>query len=151
MARERTFVLLKPDALQRALVGAVLQRFERRGLKLVAMKLLTVPRSTAQEYYAEHRGKAFFDGLIRYVTSGPVVAMVLEGKDSVAVVRSMMGATNPAAAAPGTIRADLGIDIGRNLIHGSDSTKSAEREIGIFFRPEELHSYERIDEKWLYE
>lgn len=151
MARERTFVLLKPDAVQRALIGAIVHRFERRGLKVVALKLTAASRTTAEEYYVEHRGKPFFDGLVQYVTSGPVAAMVLEGKDAVAVVRSMMGATNPAAAAPGTIRADFGIDIGRNLIHGSDSVTSAAREIRIFFRPEELQAYSRIDEAWLYD
>ncbi len=151
MAGERTFVLLKPDAVQRALIGAIVHRFERRGLKVVALKLTAASKTTAEEYYAEHRGKPFFDGLIHYVTSGPVAAMVLEGKDAVAVVRSMLGATNPAAAAPGTIRADFGINIGRNLIHGSDSVTSAAREIRIFFRPEELHTYARIDEAWLYD
>ncbi len=151
MARERTFVLLKPDAVQRALVGAILHRFERRGLKVLGLKLITMTKATAEQYYAEHRGKPFFDGLIRYVTSGPTIAVVLEGKDAVAIVRSMMGATNPATAAPGTIRADFGVDIGRNLIHGSDSVKSGEREIATFFRPDELHAYARIDEAWLYE
>ena len=151
MARERTFVLLKPDAVQRALVGAILARFERRGLKLVAMKTTKVSRDLAETYYAEHKGKAFFDGLVRYVTSSPVVAMVLEGDGAVAVVRKMMGKTNSADADPGTIRGDFGLTIGRNLIHGSDSPASAKREIGLFFRPEEVLEYTRIDEPWMYE
>jgi len=149
--RERTFVLLKPDAVHRGLVGAIVQRFERRGLKLVAMKTTKVSRDLAETYYAEHKGKAFFDGLVRYVTSSPVVAMVLEGDGAVAVVRKMMGKTNSADADPGTIRGDFGLTIGRNLIHGSDSPASAKREIGLFFRPEEVLEYTRIDEPWMYE
>ena len=151
MPRERTFVLLKPDAVHRGLVGAIVQRFERRGLKLVAMKTTKVSRDLAETYYAEHKGKAFFDGLVRYVTSSPVVAMVLEGDGAVAVVRKMMGKTNSADADPGTIRGDFGLTIGRNLIHGSDSPASAKREIGLFFRPEEVLEYTRIDEPWMYE
>ena len=151
MPRERTFVLLKPDAVHRGLVGAIVQRFERRGLKLVAMKTTKVSRDLAETYYAEHKGKAFFDGLVRYVTSSPVVAMVLEGDGAVAVVRKMMGKTNSADAEPGTIRGDFGLTIGRNLIHGSDSPASAKREIGLFFRPEEVLEYTRIDEPWMYE
>ena len=151
MPRERTFVLLKPDAVHRGLVGAIVQRFEWRGLKLVAMKTTKVSRDLAETYYAEHKGKAFFDGLVRYVTSSPVVAMVLEGDGAVAVVRKMMGKTNSADAEPGTIRGDFGLTIGRNLIHGSDSPASAKREIGLFFRPEEVLEYTRIDEPWMYE
>jgi nucleoside-diphosphate kinase len=151
MARERTFALLKPDAVQRGLVGEVLRRFERRGLKLVSMKLMRVSRELAETYYAEHKGKPFFDPLVRYVTSSPVVAFVLEGENAVAVVRKMMGKTNSAEAEPGTVRGDFGLIIGRNLIHGSDSPASAKREIGLFFRPEELLEYTRIDEAWLYE
>ena len=151
MPRERTFVLLKPDAVQRALVGAILERFERRGLKLVALKTTKVPRELAETYYLEHKGRPFFAGLVKYITSAPSVALVLEGDDTVAVVRKMMGKTSSAEAEPGTIRGDFGLTIGRNLIHGSDSVPSAKREIGLFFRPDELLEYTRIDEAWLFE
>ena len=151
MPRERTFALLKPDAVQRALVGAILGRFERRGLKLVALKTTKVPRELAETYYLEHKGKPFFAGLVKYITSAPSVALVLEGDDTVAVVRKMMGKTNAAEAEPGTIRGDFGITIGRNLIHGSDSVATAKREIGLFFTPAELLEYARVDEAWLYE
>jgi len=144
-------VLLKPDAVQRGLVGEIVRRFEDRGLKLVAMKMLRVSRSLAESYYAEHKGKAFFEPLMAYISSGPVVAMVLEGDGSVALVRTMMGKTNAAEAEPGTIRGDYGLTIGRNLIHGSDGPESAKREIGFFFKPDELHEYRRIDEAWLRE
>jgi len=146
---ERTFVLLKPDAVQRGLVGRIVARFEARGLKLLGMKLLTVPRTLAETYYAEHRGKAFFEPLMAYITSGPVVAIVLEGEGAVAVVRRMMGKTNAAEAEPGTIRGDFALTIGRNMIHGSDGLESAEREIGLFFKADELRAYTRIDEAWL--
>jgi len=151
MARERTFVLLKPDAVQRGLVGPILGRFEHRGLKVVGLKMMKVSRQLAETYYFEHKGKPFFEGLVKYVTADPVVAMVLEGDNAVAVVRKMMGKTNSAGAEPGTIRGDFGLDIGRNLIHGSDSLESSKREISLFFRPEELLSYTRIDEASLYE
>ncbi|TLZ72216.1 MAG: nucleoside-diphosphate kinase [Methanobacteriota archaeon] len=151
MPRERTFVLLKPDAVHRGLVGTIVHRFERRGLKLVGMKAMRVSKGLAETYYAEHKGKPFFEGLVKYVTSSPVVAIVLEGDGAVAVVRRMMGKTNSAEAEPGTIRGDFGLQIGRNLIHGSDSTTSARREIDLFFKPEELLEYTRIDEAWLYE
>ena len=144
-------MLLKPDAVQRGLVGEIVRRFEDRGLKLVAMKMLRVSRSLAESYYAEHKGKAFFEPLMAYISSGPVVAMVLEGDGSVALVRTMMGKTNAAEAEPGTIRGDYGLTIGRNLIHGSDGPESAKREIGFFFEPDELHEYRRIDEAWLRE
>ena len=146
---ERTFVLLKPDAVQRALVGEIVGRFERRGLKLVAMKMLRVTRSLGETYYAEHKGKSFFEPLMSYVTAGPVVAMVLEGDGAIAAVRRMMGKTNSAEAEPGTIRGDLALTIGRNVIHGSDSSESAKREIPLFFKPDELQTYSRIDETWL--
>ena len=151
MPRERTFVLLKPDAIHRGLVGGILARFERRGLKLVALKLIKVPGELAETYYLEHKGKPFYAGLVKYVTSSPSVALVLEGDEAVAVVRKMMGKTNAAEAEPGTIRGDFGIKIGRNLIHGSDSVATAKREIGLFFKPEELLDYARVDETWLYE
>ena len=144
-------MLLKPDAVQRGLVGEIVRRFEDRGLKLVAMKMLRASRSLAESYYAEHKGKAFFEPLMAYISSGPVVAMVLEGDGSVALVRTMMGKTNAAEAEPGTIRGDYGLTIGRNLVHGSDGPESAKREIGFFFKPDELHEYRRIDEAWLRE
>lgn len=128
-----------------------MERFERRGLKLIGMKLLKVPRSLAETYYAEHRGKAFFEPLMAYITSGPVVAIVLEGEGAVSLVRKMMGTTNAAEAEPGTIRGDFALTIGRNVIHGSDSPESAKREIGRFFRDDELHAYTRIDGPWLRE
>ena len=148
---ERTFVLLKPDGVQRGLIGRIVSRFEARGLRLVGMKLLRVPRSLAETYYAEHRGKAFFEPLMAYVTSGPVVVMVLEGDGAVGIVRKMMGTTNAAEAEPGTIRGDFALTIGRNVIHGSDSETSAEREISLFFEADELVDYRRIDEAWLRE
>ncbi len=148
---ERTFVLLKPDAVQRALVGEIVGRFEGRGLKVVAMKMVRVPRSLGETYYAEHKGKSFFEPLMSYITTGPVVAMVLEGDGAVAAVRRMMGKTNSAEAEPGTIRGDLALTIGRNLIHGSDSLESAKREIPLFFKADEVQSYTRVDEAWLRE
>jgi len=148
---DRTFVLLKPDAVQRGLVGEIVRRFERRGLKLIALKMIRVTRSLAETYYAEHKGKPFFEPLMSYITSGPVVAMVLEGDGAVSIVRKMMGKTNSAEAEPGTIRGDLALTIGRNVIHGSDSPESANREIPLFFKPEELLAYTRLDEAWLRE
>jgi len=144
-------VLLKPDGVQRGLIGRIVSRFEARGLRLVGMKLLRVPRSLAETYYAEHRGKAFFEPLMAYVTSGPVVVMVLEGDGAVGIVRKMMGTTNAAEAEPGTIRGDFALTIGRNVIHGSDSETSAKREISLFFEADELVDYRRIDEAWLRE
>ncbi len=148
---ERTFALLKPDAVQRGLAGEILTRFEHRGLKIVGLKLMRVSRQLAESYYAEHKGKPFYEPLMGYITSGPVVAMVLEGDGAVAIVRRMMGKTNSAEAEPGTIRGDFALTIGRNVIHGSDSLESAKREIGFFFKPEELQEYERIDEAWIRE
>ncbi len=148
---ERTFALLKPDAVQRGLAGRILQRFEQRGLKLIGLKLMRVSRPLAESYYAEHKGKGFYEPLMSYITSGPVIAMVLEGDGAVAIVRKMMGKTNSAEAEPGTIRGDFALTIGRNVIHGSDSPESAKREIGFFFKPEELQEYKRIDEAWLRE
>ena len=148
---ERTFVLLKPDAIQRGLVGEIVRRFERRGLKILALKMVRITRSLAETYYAEHRGKGFFEPLMAYIAAGPVVAMVLEGDGAVAAVRRMMGKTNSAEAEPGTIRGDLALTIGRNVIHGSDSVESAKREIPLFFRADEIHAYTRIDETSLRE
>ena len=148
---ERTFVMLKPDAVQRGLVGAIIQRFERRGLKIVAMKMLQMSTEFAHKHYAIHVGKPFFEGLIKYITSGPVVAMVLEGTNAIDVARTTMGATNPAKAAPGTIRADFGLEMGRNLVHGSDGPDTAAFEIGLWFKEEELLDYNRSTDVWVFE
>ena len=149
---ERTFVMVKPDCVQRGLIGEIVSRFEDRGLKLVAGKFMQIDDELAREHYAEHVDKPFFDDLSSFITSGPVFAMVWEGQDAIAQVRTMMGETDPAESAPGTIRGDFGLDLGRNVIHGSDTEEgSAKREIGLFFDDEELHSYDRIDETWLYE
>jgi nucleoside-diphosphate kinase len=148
---ERTFVMVKPDGVQRGLVGKMLDRFETRGMKLCALKLMKVPRELAERHYEEHRGKAFYEPLLSYITSGPVVCMVLEGENVVATVRTMMGKTNPQDATPGTIRADFAQVTGRNIVHGSDSPESAKREIKLFFNDYELQKYDKIDEAWLFE
>ncbi len=149
---DRTFVMVKPDGVQRGLIGEIVSRFEDRGLKLVAGKFVRINDDLAREHYAEHVDKPFFDDLSSFITSGPVFAMVWEGRDAIAQVRTMMGETDPAVSAPGTIRGDYGLDLGRNVIHGSDTEEgSAEREINLFFDDEELQDYERIDETWLYE
>jgi len=145
-----TFAMVKPDGVQRGLVGEIVRRFERRGLKIVAMKMLLISRELAERHYVEHKGKPFFEPLVSFITGGPVVAMVLEGDSAVQLVRDMMGKTDPKQSPPGTIRADLGMSMSRNVIHGSDSDESAEREIGLFFTPHELITYRRIDEDWLY-
>lgn len=148
---ERTYVMVKPDGVQRNLVGEIISRFEKKGLKIAALKMLQISKELAERHYGEHKGKPFFEPLVEYITSAPVVAMVLEGKDAVSTARDMMGATNPLKAAPGTIRGTFGMDIGRNVIHGSDSVESANREINIFFAPEEIVEYTRATEKWIYE
>ena len=146
---ERTLVLLKPDAIQRALVGEVISRLESRGLKVVAMKMIHMDREMATRHYEAHVGKPFFQGLVEFTTSRPLIAMVWQGQDAVEVTRSTMGATDPREAAPGTIRGGLAIDIGRNLIHGSDSLETAETEIGLFFSQEEIMDYAREAEPWI--
>lgn len=151
MAQERTLVLVKPDAVQRGLIGEVIRRIEARGLKLVALKLMRVTEELAGRHYAEHREKPFFGGLVSFITSAPVVAMVWDGPGAVAMVRAMMGATNPANAAPGTIRGDLAVDFGMNVIHGSDSVDSAEREVSLFFEPSEVLEWQRSVERWVVE
>ncbi len=148
---DRTLVLIKPDALQRGLAGSILARLEARGLRIVALKLIQIDRDLAQRHYQAHVDKPFFGGLVEFITSAPVVAMVMEGKDAVAVVRRTMGETDPAEADPGTIRGDLGIDIGRNLVHGSDSAEAAQQEIALFFEPEEILDYRRSIEPWITE
>jgi len=148
---ERTFVMVKPDGVQRGLVGEVVSRIERKGLKIVAMKMLQINRPLAENHYAEHKEKPFFSNLVDYITSGPVVAMVVEGKNAIKVVRNLVGATNPVEASVGTIRGDFGLDVGRNIVHASDSPQSAEREISLFFKEEEIMNYDRVDEHWIYE
>jgi nucleoside-diphosphate kinase len=150
---ERTFVMVKPDGVQRGLIGEIVSRFEDRGLKLVGAKFMQITEGLAHEHYGEHEGKPFFDGLVEFITSGPVMAMVWEGQDATRQVRNMMGKTDPAESPPGTIRGDLGLDLGRNVIHGSDHEDDGanEREIDLFFDEDELVDYEKADETWLYE
>jgi len=150
---ERTFVMVKPDGVQRGLVGTVISRLEDRGLKLAAAKFMEIDRDLAEDHYGEHADKPFFDDLVGFITSGPVMAMVWEGQDAIRQVRKMMGETDPAESAPGTIRGDFGLDLGRNVIHGSDHEDPGanEREIDLFFDDDELVDWERIDEPWLYE
>ena len=148
---ERTLVIVKPDGVQRGLAGEIISRFERRGLRIAAMKLMQMSLELAQRHYAVHKGKPFYEPLLQYITSGPVVVMVLEGRDVIETVRRTMGATNPAQAAPGTIRADFGLEIGRNLVHGSDGPDTAAYEIPLFFSKEEILSYERAVDGWIHE
>ena len=150
---ERTFVMVKPDGVQRGLVSEILGRFEGRGLKIVGAKFMKLDRDLAEAHYGEHEDKPFFDGLVDFITSGPVFAMVLEGQDATRQVRRMMGATDPKEAQPGTIRGDFGLDLGRNVIHGSDDEDPGanEREIALFFDEDELVEWDKIDGSWLYE
>ena len=148
---ERTLVLVKPDGMQRGLAGEIIHRLERRGLRIVGLKLMQVDRTLAEHHYGEHVGKPFYEGLVGYITASPIIAAVLEGTDAVEAVRNTMGKTNPKDAAPGTIRGDFGLEIGRNLIHGSDSLASAEREVALFFQPSELISYSRDVDRWIFE
>jgi nucleoside-diphosphate kinase len=146
---ERTLVLAKPDAVQRGLIGEVISRFEKRGLQLVGLKFMQVDRALAERHYAVHEGKPFYDSLISFITSGPVVAMVWQGTEAISAARSTMGSTNPASAAPGTIRADFGIETERNLVHGSDAPETAAFEIGLFFKESELVEWTRDTEGWI--
>jgi nucleoside-diphosphate kinase len=148
---ERTLIIVKPDAVQRGLIGPILTRLERRGLRFVGLKLIQITPELAARHYEEHKGKEFYDRLIRFITSGPVVVGVLEGEKAVDVVRKTMGDTNPAKAAPGTIRADLALEIGRNVVHGSDGLTTAAKEIALFFSEEELLSYTRAIDSWIHE
>ena len=148
---ERTLVIVKPDGVQRGLVGQIIARFEARGLKLAGLKLMQMDRELAARHYAVHEGKPFYDGLLDYITSGPVVVMALEGPQAIDVVRRTMGATRPAEAQPGTIRADLALQVGRNLVHGSDGPDSARCELELFFTESELLSWSRADDVWIYE
>ncbi len=148
---ERTLVLIKPDALQRGLAGEIISRLERRGLKFAGMKLMQVDDALARRHYAEHEGKPFLESLVSFITSGPLIAAVFEGPDVIEAARSMMGATDPQQAAPGTIRGDLALYVQYNLIHGSDSPESAQREIALFFDETELLTWERSTDPWLFE
>lgn len=148
---ERTLIIVKPDAVQRGLIGAILTRLEQRGLRFAALKLLHITPELAARHYAVHKGKPFYHGLIEFITSGPVVVAVIEGPQAIEIVRKTMGATNPTQAEPGTIRADLGLEIGRNLVHGSDGPETAAYEIPLFFAEEEILSYERAIDAWINE
>jgi len=148
---ERTLILVKPDAMQRGLAGEVISRLERRGLKIVGMKFIHMNEALAKRHYAVHEGKPFFKPLVDYITSSPIIAAVFEGTDAVAAARNTMGATNPVQAGMGTIRGDFGLEIGRNLVHGSDSVENAEKEISLFFSPEELTSWNRDVDRWIIE
>lgn len=151
MPMERTLILVKPDAMQRGLAGEIIARLERRGLRIAALKLMQVSRELAERHYAEHKGKPFYDGLIDYITACPIVAAVFEGTNAVQAARQTMGATNPLTAAPGTIRADLGLETGRNLVHGSDSVESAAREIALFFPEGGVLDTVRDVDRWVFE
>lgn len=151
MLKERTFVMIKPDAVQRGFIGNIMSRFEKKGIKIVALKLVAVDRKLAEKHYGIHKGKPFFEPTVDYITSSPVVAMVLEGVNVIEMVRAMTGATDPQKAAMGTIRGDYGQFIGRNIIHASDGKDTAQFEINLWFSPEEIASYQRIDEEWLTE
>ena len=146
---EKTLILLKPDCVHRRLVGSVLQRFEQKGLRLAGMKLVQVSRSLAEQHYAVHKGKPFYESLLKFIVSGPTVALVLEGREAIAVVRNLIGPTDGAKAAPGTIRGDFALSVQNNLVHGSDSPDNATLEIGLWFKPEELVNYTTCDASWI--
>lgn len=147
---EKSFIMVKPDGVQRNLVGNIVQRFEQKGFKLAGAKLMRISEDLAKEHYGEHKERPFFGELVDFITSGPVFAMVWEGENVIKTARQMMGATNPAEAIPGTIRGDFGITVGKNVIHGSDSTESASREIDLFFNETEILSYSKQDSEWIY-
>ncbi|AKS38680.1 nucleoside diphosphate kinase [Anoxybacillus gonensis] len=147
---ERTFLMVKPDGVQRGVIGDIVARFERKGFQLVGAKLMQVSRELAEQHYAEHKERPFFGELVEFITSGPVFAMVWEGENVIATARQMMGKTNPQEALPGTIRGDFGLTVGKNIIHGSDSKESAAREIQLFFKEEELVSYSKLMNEWIY-
>ncbi len=148
---ERTFLAIKPDGVQRKLIGEIIRRFEAKGFTLVGLKLMTVSRELAETHYGVHRERPFFPGLVDFITSGPVVAMVWEGKGVIASARKIIGATNPLNSEPGTLRGDFGVDVGRNIIHGSDAPETAEQEIKLWFKPEDLISWEPAAIAWIYE
>lgn len=148
---ERTLVLVKPDGVQRGLIGEVISRLERRGLRLVAAKFLAVSQELAETHYAIHKGKPFYDGLIRYITSSPVMAMVWEGPNAISAVRQTMGSTRPTEAAPGSLRHDFALEVGRNLTHASDSVENGRQEVALWFKPDELVSWSRDTDRWIFE
>jgi nucleoside-diphosphate kinase len=151
MSMQRTLVIVKPDGVQRGLVGPILSRLEARGLKIVGLKLVQVSQDLAARHYAEHLGKPFYEGLLRYITSAPVIVACVEGTSAVQMVRNSVGATNPLNAAPGTIRGDFALDIGRNLIHASDAPETADRELALWFEDSELVTYTRETDRWIFE
>lgn len=146
---EKTFLMVKPDGVQRNVIGEIVARFEKKGYHLVGAKLMQIPTELAEQHYGEHKERPFFGELVEFITSGPVFAMVWEGENVILTARQMMGATNPKDAAPGTIRGDFAVTVGKNMIHGSDSAESAEREIGLFFKEEELVTYEKTMDSWV--
>jgi len=148
---ERTLIILKPDAVQRGICGQIVQRFENKGLQIVGMKLMKISQSLAETHYGPHKGKPFYDGLVKFMTSSPVIVIVLEGKDVIAISRKMMGATFGSKAEPGTIRGDFGVSNSFNLIHGSDSAESAQRELGLFFKSDELLEWKPAIQGWVYD
>lgn len=148
---QTSLIILKPDAIQRGLAGQILQRFERKGLRIVGAKLMLVPKALAEKHYAEHKGKPFYDGLLKFVTSSPVMVLAIQGLEAVTVCRTLIGATNGRKADPGTIRGDFGMSGGFNLVHGSDSVESAERELALWFTKEELADTDRTIEQWVYD
>ena len=147
---EKTFLMVKPDGVQRNLIGEIVSRFEKKGFQLIGAKLMVIPAEVAEKHYAEHKERPFFGELVDFITSGPVFAMAWQGENVIATARQMMGSTNPKDAAPGTIRGDFGVTVGKNIIHGSDSPESAERELGIFFKEEELSEYSKLVNEWIY-
>jgi nucleoside-diphosphate kinase len=148
---ERTLIIIKPDAVQRGLTGQIIHRFERRGLRIAALKFMQIDQALARRHYAVHEGKSFYEPLVDYITSGPVVVMILQGKDAIQIARRTMGATNPAQADPGTIRADFAVEVGRNLVHGSDGAETSAFETALFFQEDEILSWERSLERWISE
>ena len=148
---ERTLIILKPDAVQRGLVGEILTRFEKKGLQIVGAKLMRIPQSLAETHYEPHKGKPFYPGLVKFMTSSPVVVLALAGKDAMTIARKMMGATFGSKAEPGTIRGDLGVSNSFNLIHGSDSPEAAQRELGLFFKSDELLDWQPASQQWVYD
>lgn len=148
---ERTLIILKPDAVQRGLCGEIITRFERKGLQIVGMKCMRIPQQAAETHYAPHKGKLFYEGLVKFMTSSPVVVLAVAGKDAINICRKMMGATFGSKAEPGTIRGDYGVSNSYNLIHGSDSPESATKEVGLFFKPEELVEWTPTNQSWVYD
>jgi nucleoside-diphosphate kinase len=148
---EKTLILVKPDGVQRGLMGEIIGRFEKRGLKLIGMKFIQMSQQLAEQHYAVHKERPFYNDLVEYITSGPVAAMAWEGKEAIAAARATIGATNPVAATPGTIRGDLGMEIGRNLVHGSDSPENGEKEVNLFFGTNEIVNWQRVTDSWIRE